>query len=56
LNPEDAEAIKRRFTEWWIETPADIALILKPCVLDESAGHSQRESEVEAEDPSTEEW
>jgi hypothetical protein len=56
LNPEDAEAIKRRFTEWWISTPQDIALITRPCVLDESADSSQRESEVETEDTSTEEW
>jgi hypothetical protein len=54
-NPEDVDAIKRRFTEWWIETPEDIAFILKPCVLDEATGNSEQESGNETEETSAEE-
>jgi hypothetical protein len=53
---DDADAIKRRFTEWWIESPQDIALITKPCVLDEVSETSGQESGNETEDTSTEEW
>jgi hypothetical protein len=40
-NEADREAIKRRFTEWWIDSSEDIALITRPCILDEEAGNDQ---------------
>jgi hypothetical protein len=34
-NEPDKEAVKRRFTKWWIDSPEAIALITGPCILDE---------------------
>jgi hypothetical protein len=34
MNPADKEALQRRFTEWWIERPQDIASMMRTNVLD----------------------
>jgi hypothetical protein len=45
-NEADREAVKRRFTEWWIESPQDIAMVRRPNVLDQpesdSAGNGEQ--------------
>jgi hypothetical protein len=38
FNEGNRKAIQRRFTEWWIDSLRDIALITRPCRLDDTLG------------------